>query len=141
MVVSTFSILDKDSRMRFFEENFLLANIKPNIILKILFLTINNAKVDFKTQDLQQRSYITTKIFSTIKKIKLIEKKEFATAVLDPNYKIFVLYVAALNISFDIGDKVYPLQRAQIAYLKADKASTEIASKYVDFVLQNSPNT
>ncbi len=48
MVVSTFSISDKDSRERFFEKSFLLADVKPDIVLKMLFLTMSNADVDFQ---------------------------------------------------------------------------------------------
>ncbi len=33
MVASTFSMLDKDSRERFFKESFLLADDKPDIVL------------------------------------------------------------------------------------------------------------
>ena len=47
MVVSTFSMSNKDGRKRFFKENFLLADVKPDIILVIFFLTISNANVDF----------------------------------------------------------------------------------------------
>ena len=47
MVVSTFFVLDKNSRERFFEESFLLADIKPDIVLKILFIITNNTDVDF----------------------------------------------------------------------------------------------
>ena len=47
MIVSTFSVVDKDSREKFFEENFLLADIKPDIVLEMPFLTMNNAVVDF----------------------------------------------------------------------------------------------
>ena len=53
MVVSTFSVLDKDSGERFFEESFLLANVKSEIVLEMLFLTINNANIDFQAQNLQ----------------------------------------------------------------------------------------
>ncbi len=53
MIVLTFSVLDKDGRKRFFEESFLLADIKPNIVLKMLFLTMSNADIDFQAQDLQ----------------------------------------------------------------------------------------
>ena len=52
IVVSTFSVLDKDSRKIFFEKSFLLANGKPNIVLEILFLTINNANMDLQAWDL-----------------------------------------------------------------------------------------
>ncbi len=37
MVISTFFILDKDSRERFFKESFLLAHIKPDVVFMILF--------------------------------------------------------------------------------------------------------
>ena len=47
MVVSTFFMLDKDSRKRFFEKSFLLADIKLKIVLGMLFLTINNIDIDF----------------------------------------------------------------------------------------------
>ncbi len=53
MVVSIFSVLDKDDRERFFEENFLLADGKPDIVLEIPFLTMSNADVDFQARDLQ----------------------------------------------------------------------------------------
>ncbi len=52
MVVSIFSVLDKDDRERFFEESFLLAVIKPDIVLVIPFLITSNADVDFQAQDL-----------------------------------------------------------------------------------------
>ena len=52
MVVSTFSMLDKDSKERFFEESSLLADVKPDIVLRNLFLTMNNADVDFQARDL-----------------------------------------------------------------------------------------
>ncbi len=52
MVVSIFSVLDKDSRERFFKKSFLLANVKPDIVLRMPFLTISNANIDFKTRDL-----------------------------------------------------------------------------------------
>lgn len=53
IVVSIFSVLNKDSRKRFFEEIFLLANVKPDIVLDMHFLTIGNADIDFQAQNLQ----------------------------------------------------------------------------------------
>ncbi len=52
MVVFTFSILDKDDKERFFEESFLLANVKSDIVLRIPFLTMSNSDVDFQARDL-----------------------------------------------------------------------------------------
>ncbi len=53
MVVSTFSVSDKDGRERFFEESFLLANVRSDIVLEIPFLTMSNANVNFQARDLQ----------------------------------------------------------------------------------------
>ena len=47
MVVFTFSILDKGDKERFFETSFLLAEVNPDVIFQMLFLTMNNADVDF----------------------------------------------------------------------------------------------
>ncbi len=46
-VVSIFSMFNQDDKERFFEESFLLANVKPNIVLEIPFLTMSNADIDF----------------------------------------------------------------------------------------------
>ena len=47
MVVSTFFILDKDNKERFFEYSFVLTDVKPNIIFGMLFLTMSNADINF----------------------------------------------------------------------------------------------
>ncbi len=52
MVVSIFFMSDKDDRKRFFEKNFLLADVKLDVVLGILFLTMSNADVDFQARDL-----------------------------------------------------------------------------------------
>ena len=61
-----------------------------------------------------------------------MKKKKFINAALDLEYKTFVIYLT--NLSVDLGDKVHPLKRVQIAYLKVDKALIKVSSKYVDFV-------
>ncbi len=67
MVVSTFSVADNDSRKRFFEESFLLADVKPDIVLGMPFLTMSNTDVDFQAWDLQCRSYTTKNVLPTIR--------------------------------------------------------------------------
>ncbi len=131
MVVSTFFVSDKDGRERFFKESFLLANVKPEIVLGMLFLTMSNADVDFQARNLQWRSYTTGDILPTTRRVELIEKKEFAAAALNPEHEAFVVHIAALSI--DPGDEVHPLRRAQIVHLKADEAPTKVLSKYADF--------
>ncbi len=44
---------DKDNRKRFFEESFLLADVKPKILLEISYLTMSNAEIDFQARNLQ----------------------------------------------------------------------------------------
>ena len=52
MVVSTFSVSDKDGKERLFEESFLLADVNLDIVLGMLFLTMSNADVNFQARDL-----------------------------------------------------------------------------------------
>ncbi len=53
IVISTFSVLDKDRRERFFEESFLLADVKLDIVLEMPFLAMSNVDVDFQARNLQ----------------------------------------------------------------------------------------
>ena len=47
MVAAAFSIEDKANRVRFFKETILVANVSPEIVLKMLFFTLVGAKVNF----------------------------------------------------------------------------------------------
>ncbi len=131
MVVFTFSVLDKDRRERFFEESFLLADVSPDIVLGMPFLTMSNANINFQAWDLQWRSYTTGEVLPTTRLVELIGKKKFAAIALDPEHESFVIHIVALSI--DSGDNVHPSRRAQIAQLKPDEAPIEVPSKYVDF--------
>ena len=87
MVVSIFFMADKDDKERFFEKSFLLADVKPDIVLGMLFLIMSNIDIDFQARDLQWRFYTMRNIFPTTKQVELIGKKEFAAAVLNPEYE------------------------------------------------------
>ncbi len=137
MIVSTFFRSDKDGRERFFEESFLLADVKPDIVLGMSFLIISNADVDFQARDLQWRSYTTGDVLPTTRQVELIGKKEFAVTALNPKYEAFVVHVATLSVNS--GDEVHPSRRAQIAHLKADEAPIKVPSKYTDFADVFSP--
>lgn len=69
----------------------------------------------------------------TIKKVELIRKKKFAVIALNLEYKIFILHITALNISFDICDKMHSSKKAQISHLQVDKDYIEVPSKYAYF--------
>ena len=47
MVVFTFFMLNKEDRERFLKKSFLLADVQPDAVLEILFLTISNVDTDF----------------------------------------------------------------------------------------------
>ncbi len=53
IVVSTFSVSDKNGTESFFEESFLLIDVKLDIMLEMLFLIMSNANIDFHARDLQ----------------------------------------------------------------------------------------
>ena len=73
----------------------------------------------------------------TTRQVELISKKEFAVVALDLEHEAFIIHVAAFSINS--GDEVYLSKRAQIAYLKANEAPTEVPSKYADFANVFSP--
>lgn len=52
IVVLTFFVLNKDARERFFEESFFWADVKPDIMLTMLFLIMSNANFYFQARDL-----------------------------------------------------------------------------------------
>ncbi len=131
IVVSTFSMSDKDGKERFFQESFLLADVKLDIMLKMLFLIMSNVDVDFQARDIQWRSYTIGDILSTIKQVELIVKKKFAVAALNLEYKAFVVHITIFSV--DSGNKIHPSKRAQITYLKVYKAPTKVLNKYADF--------
>lgn len=52
MVISIFSVSDKDGRKRFFEESFLLVNVKPDLVFEMVFSTMSNANMNFQARDI-----------------------------------------------------------------------------------------
>ena len=52
MVVAAFSVEDKANQVRFFEETFLVANVSPEVVLGMPFLTLSGADVDFPGREL-----------------------------------------------------------------------------------------
>ena len=71
---------------------------------------MSNADIGFQAQDLQWRFYTVEDILLTIRQVEQIRKKEFVAVALNPKHKVFVIYVAALNI--DLHDKIHPLKKA-----------------------------
>ena len=59
MIVIVFLISDKVYQVRFFEKIFLIANVSPKIVLRILFHTLNSTNVNFLRQKLRWMTYMT----------------------------------------------------------------------------------
>ena len=66
MVIADFQVEDKASRPRFFYETFLVADIKFEMILEILFLKISNVKVSFYEKTLIWKIYTNNKTLPII---------------------------------------------------------------------------
>ena len=97
MVIAKFLFQDKLKKPSFFEKTFLLADTSMDVILEILFLTINNANVNFPGRKLRWQSYSTSNALPIAQKVELINKKKFARSALNENAGTFVVYIAALE--------------------------------------------
>ena len=145
IVVTAFSMEDKANRVRFFKETFLVANVSPEVVFRMLFLILSGADIDFLGQELWWRTYTTEKTLPTTKRIKLMGQKEFAAEVLDPEYETYVVYVASLSSTplASLGStpfNIYLFRRPQISGLIAEEAPTKVPAKYSDFADVFSPD-
>ena len=141
MVVAAFSVVDKANRVRFFEETFLLANVSPEVVLGMPFLTLSNADVDFLSRDLRWRTYTTEEALPTTRRIELVGKKEFAAAALDPEHETYVVHVASLSSTPLVASlNVHPSRRPQISGLIVEEAPTTVPAEYSDFADVFSPD-
>ena len=64
-----------------------MANVSPEIVLGILFLTLSSADVDFLGRELTKEALPTTR------RVELVGKKEFAAAKLHPEHETYVVHV------------------------------------------------
>ena len=53
MVVVAFSVEDKANRVKFFEEIFLVANVSPEVVFGMLFLTLSSTDIYFSGWELR----------------------------------------------------------------------------------------
>ena len=93
MVIADFQIEDKANRPRFFQEIFLVADTKFEVILGMPFLKINNADVLFSKETLMWKIYTINKALFITEQVQIINKKDFVIAALDVDSKTFVVHV------------------------------------------------
>ena len=121
---------DKASRPRFFQETFLVADTKFEVILGMPFLKISNADVLFDERTFTWKTYPTNKALPTIEQVQLIDPKEFVIAALDVDSKTFVMYVA---IREQKEMPVHSKRQAQVGALLFDEAPTKVPAEYSDY--------
>ena len=143
-MIADFQMENKSSRSRFFQETFLVADTKFEVILGMPFLKLSNADVFFNEETLMWKSYITNKALPTIKQVQLVNPKKFVIAALDADSETFVVHVAIREceeMAMD-PDKKAQIEAqsgaqiqdgAQIGALLFDKAPTEIPAKYSNY--------
>ena len=94
VVIADFQMEDKGGRPKLFQETFLVANTKFEVVLRMFFLKLSNADVSFSKETLTWKSYTTNKALPTTKRVQLVDLKEFVIAALDVDSKTFVVHMA-----------------------------------------------
>lgn len=126
-----FLVKNKLGKVWFFEETFLLADTSIKVVLRMVFLTLSNTDMQFMKKELEWRSYTTAEVLPTTKKVKLIDKREFATIALNENIETFMIYVATLLSGPAI--QVHFFCQTQVCLLLVDKSIIKVPSKYLDY--------
>lgn len=132
MVIACFLLQDILKQAWFFEETFLLADTRMEVVFSLLFFTFLNINVCFIEKKLVWRSYIAAKTLSNTKSVEVICCKKFAASTLDSIKETFKVHVAVLKALEVAKSVIHPCRAAQVAFLQSDKAFTESASKYLD---------
>ena len=129
MVIADCLVKNKLGRVQFFQKTFLLANIGLEVVLEILFLTLSKADIRFVEWELVWRTYTAAETLPTTRRVEIIDKKEFAAAVLNTDNETFVVHVAALAEPTTM--PIHPSCQAQVAALTSEE--TGIPAEYSDF--------
>ena len=101
------------------------------VVLGMPCLSFSDVNIWFVERKITWRRYTTAVALPMTQRVKLINKKEFAAAVLDADNKTFVVHIAALDIK-GTNMAVHPSWTAQIKLLKANEAPTTVPTKYSD---------
>ena len=138
MVIADFQVEDKSGRPRFFQETFLVADTKFEVILGMPFLKISNANVAFDEETLTWKSYTTNKALPTTERVQLVNPKEFVIAALNVNSKTFVVHLAIrehedMAMNPDRKAQIEARSRSQVGALLFNEAPTEVPAEYSNY--------
>ena len=95
----------------------------------MLFLTFSKADIRFAELELVLRTYTAARTLPTIRRVEIVNKREFAAAALNADDEIFMTYVAALAKPTTI--PIYLSRQTQVAALTSKE--TGISTEYSDF--------
>ena len=137
IVIAGFSLQDKLGKVRFFQETFLVADTRMEVVLGMPFLTVSSANLRFAEKELVWRAYSAVEALPTTQRVEIIGKKEFATVALDEEDETFVVHMAATSVR--AASNVYPSQQAQIASLEVEEIT--IPSEYANYTDVFSPDS
>ena len=78
----------------------MLANTNIEMILRMLYLSLSNAEVEFakRSGKFTWRSYDIAEALSTTHRVEIIHKKQFAKSALNEHCEIFVMHITTLKI-------------------------------------------
>ena len=99
------------------------------MVLEILFLIYSRVNVMFAKPEFVWRTYTAVKVFLITKKMEIIDEREFAEAVLNPENETFVIHIVALAELITIW--MYPSYQAKITSLTSKEIG--IPAEYSDF--------
>ena len=129
MVIANFQIEDKGGRPRFFQETFLVADTKFEVVLRMLFLKISNPDIAFSERMLTWKLYTTNKTLPTTEQVQLVDLKEFVIAALNVDSETFVMHVAIWKreeMPVHAEKQAQIQDRAQVGSLLFDEALIEV---------------
>ena len=121
---------NKANRPRFFQEIFLVADTKFEMILGMPFLKISNADVSFGEKTLMWRSYTINEALPTTEQVQIVNSKEFVIVALDIDSKTFMVHMA---IQEQEKMPMHSKKQTQVGALLFDKALTEVSAEYSDY--------
>ena len=96
IVIADCLVKNKLGRVRFFKETFLLTNISLKMVLEMPFFIFSRTDIRFAKQKFVWRTYKAAKTLPTIRKVEIIDKREFVVAALNANEETFIVHIAVL---------------------------------------------
>ena len=117
-----------------------MANVSPEVVLGMSFLTLSSADVDFSGRELQWKTYIIKEALPTTRRVELVGKKEFTAAALNPEHETYLVHVVSLNSTPLASLDIHTFRRPQISGLIAEEAPIKVPTEYLGFADVFSPD-